>query len=162
MKICIRRDFTKTRQCPRSDLALSIVPALFAAFLELLPAMRVRQYSISSSPLWHADQCTLTVAVVDAPAWSGTGQYKGVCSTYLARLAVGDPIAVAVRKPNAPFHPPADLQKPVVMIAAGTGIAPSVALSKSALDGFSKHTQLLLLLFCSLVVTPRRRFFVSR
>ncbi|MBX4355157.1 hypothetical protein K4G97_23505, partial [Mycobacterium tuberculosis] len=37
-------------------------------FLDMLPALKARQYSISSSPLWKADHVTLTVAVVDAPA----------------------------------------------------------------------------------------------
>ena len=93
-------------------------------FLEMLPAMRVRQYSISSSPRVDPSQCTLTVAVLRAPAWSGNGHFRGTCSSYLARLNPGDSVAVAVRTPNAPFHPPASNQTPMVMICAGTGLAP--------------------------------------
>ncbi|WP_370865975.1 bifunctional cytochrome P450/NADPH--P450 reductase [Chondromyces apiculatus] len=93
-------------------------------FLELLPAMRVRQYSISSSPRVDPTRCTLTVAVVDAPALSGQGQFQGTCSSYLARLQPGDVVPVAVRTPNVPFHPPATNDTPVVMICAGTGLAP--------------------------------------
>jgi cytochrome P450 / NADPH-cytochrome P450 reductase len=96
----------------------------FADFLELLPAMRVRQYSVSSSPRADPTCCTLTVAVVDADAWSGQGRFHGTCSSYLARLQPGAPVAVAVRTPNAPFHPPASNATPVVMIGAGTGLAP--------------------------------------
>ncbi|WP_434384320.1 bifunctional cytochrome P450/NADPH--P450 reductase [Melittangium boletus] len=96
----------------------------FADFLELLPAMRVRQYSVSSSPRADPTQCSLTVAVVDAEAWSGQGRFHGTCSSYLARLRPGDAVAVAVRTPNAPFHPPASNATPVVMIGAGTGLAP--------------------------------------
>ena len=96
----------------------------FAELLELLPAMRVRQYSISSSPLREPSLCSLTVAVVDAPAWSGQGRFRGACSTYLARLSAGDRIAVAVRRPNAPFRAPADNATPMILIGAGTGIAP--------------------------------------
>ena len=96
----------------------------FGEFLELLPAMRVRQYSISSSPRWNAAHCTLTVAVVDGPARSGRGRYRGICSSYLAGLRVGDQAAVAIRSPNVPFHPPASSATPVVMICAGTGLAP--------------------------------------
>jgi len=96
----------------------------FAQMLELLPAMRVRQYSISSSPQHDPSRCSLTVAVVDAPAWSGQGRHRGACSTYLARLSPGDRVAVAVRKPNAPFRPPADNATPMILIGAGTGIAP--------------------------------------
>jgi cytochrome P450/NADPH-cytochrome P450 reductase len=95
-----------------------------AELLELLPPMRLRQYSISSSPRRDPRSCTLTVAVVDAPAWSGHGRFRGACSTYLARLRPGDAVAVAVRAPTAPFHPPADNATPMILVGAGTGIAP--------------------------------------
>ncbi|MCJ1431831.1 hypothetical protein MMC27_001186 [Xylographa pallens] len=39
----------------------------FHSYLSMLPPMRVRQYSISSSPLFSPTICTLTYAVVDAP-----------------------------------------------------------------------------------------------
>ncbi|HYF65853.1 MAG TPA: cytochrome P450 [Herpetosiphonaceae bacterium] len=96
----------------------------FGGFLELLPAMRVRQYSISSSPLAGPRQCSLTVAVVEAPAWSGHGLFHGTASSFLARLQPGDSAAVAIRTPNAPFRPPLDNAAPMVMIGAGTGLAP--------------------------------------
>jgi cytochrome P450 / NADPH-cytochrome P450 reductase len=96
----------------------------FADFLELLPPLRVRQYSVSSSPLADASRCTLTVAVVDAQAWSGQGRFQGTCSSYLARLRPGEQVAVAVRRPNVPFHPPASNAAPIVMVGAGTGLAP--------------------------------------
>lgn len=92
--------------------------------LEMLPAMRVRQYSISSSPRHDPGSCSLTVAVVDAPAWSGVGRFRGTCSSYLAGLAVGSEVPVAIKTPNVPFHPPSDNGRPVVMICAGTGLAP--------------------------------------
>jgi cytochrome P450 / NADPH-cytochrome P450 reductase len=96
----------------------------FAAFLPMLPPMRARQYSISSSPLWQEDHVTLTVAVVNVPALSGTGRFLGVASTYLANTAAGDRISIAVRPSNARFHPPADAAVPVIMICAGSGVAP--------------------------------------
>ena len=96
----------------------------FAEALELLPAMRVRQYSISSSPRQDPGRCTLTVAVVGGPARSGSGQFHGTCSSFLARLQPGDRLAVAVRTPHNPFHPPASNATPTVMICAGTGLAP--------------------------------------
>ncbi|MCJ1377356.1 hypothetical protein MMC17_000451 [Xylographa soralifera] len=40
----------------------------FHTYLSMLPPMRIRQYSISSSPLFSPSTCTLTYAVVDAPA----------------------------------------------------------------------------------------------
>ena len=96
----------------------------FAAFLEMLPPIRARQYSISSSPLWNPERCTLTVAVVDAPALSGQGQYKGMASSLLAACGPGTRIAVAVRPSNTHFHPPSSAQTPIIMVCAGTGLAP--------------------------------------
>ncbi len=96
----------------------------FAAFLEMLPPARARQYSISSSPLWNAERCTLTVAVVDAPALSGKGRFQGMASTFLANAVPGTRVAVAVRGSNDLFHPPANPETPMIMVCAGTGLAP--------------------------------------
>ncbi|KAK7193653.1 hypothetical protein DPSP01_000204 [Paraphaeosphaeria sporulosa] len=94
-------------------------------FLKMLPPMRVRQYSISSSPLWNPNNVTLTYAVVDQPAYSGQGRFVGVATNYLSSLAVGDKLHVAVRSSHQAFHLPKDGKNvPVIMIAAGTGLAP--------------------------------------
>ncbi|HTJ06007.1 MAG TPA: cytochrome P450 [Caldimonas sp.] len=95
-----------------------------AAFLEMLPPARARQYSISSSPLWNASHCTITVAVVDAPALSGRGRYQGMASSYLANCTPGTRVAIAVRSSNDHFHPPATPETPMVMVCAGTGLSP--------------------------------------
>ncbi|MFY0581783.1 hypothetical protein ACN28S_52660 [Cystobacter fuscus] len=41
-----------------------------------------------------------------------------------ARLRPGEQVAVAVRTPNAPFHPPASNATPIILVGAGTGLAP--------------------------------------
>ena len=64
------------------------------------------------------------MAIVEAAAWSGIGHFRGTCSSYLARLKPGDTVAVAVRTPRNPFHPPAANDAPVIMVCAGTGLAP--------------------------------------
>jgi cytochrome P450/NADPH-cytochrome P450 reductase len=96
----------------------------FAAFLQMVSSLKPRQYSISSSPLWSADHCALTVAIVDAPALSGQGRYYGVASNYLGQARPGTKIAVTVKPSSAAFQPPESLATPIVMICAGTGIAP--------------------------------------
>ncbi|HSN24667.1 MAG TPA: hypothetical protein VLT45_00230, partial [Kofleriaceae bacterium] len=96
----------------------------FARFLELLPPMKPRRYSIASSPLAGADRCALAVAVLDAPAWSGNGRYRGTCSTHLARLEPGATFYGSIVSPNTPFFLPDDPATPVIFIGAGTGIAP--------------------------------------
>lgn len=104
----------------------STVELPFSTFLSLLPPMRVRQYSISSSPLYNASHCTLTYSVLDAPALSGTGKrHRGVATSYLSSLQPGDKLHVAIRPSHASFHLPVDSeQKPIIMIAAGSGLAP--------------------------------------
>lgn len=96
------------------------------SFLSMLPPMRVRQYSISSSPLWNLHNVTLTYAVLDQPSLSGTGRHVGVASNYLSSLAPADTLHVSVRSSaNSGFHLPSDGENvPVIMIAAGSGIAP--------------------------------------
>ncbi|KAI0070911.1 cytochrome P450 [Panus rudis PR-1116 ss-1] len=93
--------------------------------LTLLPSMRIRQYSISSSPLWNASQATLTVSIVDAPSLSGRSEpFLGVASTYLASLRPGSKLQVSVRSSSQAFHPPQDPSVPLVLFCAGTGLAP--------------------------------------
>jgi cytochrome P450 / NADPH-cytochrome P450 reductase len=74
--------------------------------------------------LWSADHCTLTVAIVSAPALSGRGTYQGAASTYLAKARPGTKVAVTVRPSQAAFHPPESLETPMIMVCAGTGLAP--------------------------------------
>lgn len=95
------------------------------AFLAMLPPMRVRQYSISSSPLWNPSHVTLTFSVLDSPSKSGSGRYVGVASSYLASLAAGDKLHIATRPSHAAFHLPQDVENtPIICVAAGTGLAP--------------------------------------
>ncbi|CUA67147.1 NADPH-ferrihemoprotein reductase [Rhizoctonia solani] len=87
-------------------------------FIASLPIMRLRQYSISSSPLWNPSRVTLTFGVV------AQGKFLGVASNYLAGLRRGDRVQVLVRPSSKAFHPPMDPGVPMMMFAAGSGIAP--------------------------------------
>ncbi|KAI1486271.1 bifunctional P-450:NADPH-P450 reductase [Biscogniauxia mediterranea] len=98
-------------------------------FLAMLPLMRVRQYSISSSPLEHESVASITFSALHSPArWSGQGgPHLGVASTYLSGLQAGDALQVSVRASHASFHLPASTSPsspPLIFVAAGTGIAP--------------------------------------
>lgn len=94
-------------------------------FLEMLPAMRIRQYSISSSPMWNENHVTLTIGVLrDTSLADSKELFQGVASTFLAGLQAGDRVQIAVRPSSAAFHLPADPKKPIVMFASGSGIAP--------------------------------------
>jgi cytochrome P450/NADPH-cytochrome P450 reductase len=96
----------------------------FDTYLEMLPPLRPRYYSISSSPLVTPTACSLTVSVVDAAAKSGRGAYHGTCSNYFATRPVGGTVFAFVRKPSLPFQPPANPHQPMIMVGPGTGVAP--------------------------------------
>jgi cytochrome P450/NADPH-cytochrome P450 reductase len=96
----------------------------FHAYLEMLSLLAPRYYSISSSPSGDASRCSVTVGVVEAPASSGRGVYKGICSNYLAGRRAGDTIHATVRETKAGFRLPDDPSVPIIMIGPGTGLAP--------------------------------------
>jgi cytochrome P450 / NADPH-cytochrome P450 reductase len=96
----------------------------FHIYLEMLSLLAPRYYSISSSPAGDPSRCSVTVAVVEAPASSGRGTYRGVCSNYLARRRTGDTIHATVRETKAGFRLPDDPSVPIIMIGPGTGLAP--------------------------------------
>ncbi|MDJ0614723.1 MAG: cytochrome P450 [Rhizobiaceae bacterium] len=96
----------------------------FGVFIELMPMMAQRYYSISSSPLENKRKCSITVGVVDEPAISGHGQFKGVCSNFLSGCDSGSTVFASVRPTKAEFRLPEDPDTPVIMIGPGTGIAP--------------------------------------
>jgi cytochrome P450/NADPH-cytochrome P450 reductase len=95
-------------------------------FISSLIPMRVRQYSISSSPLSNPHVLTLTFAVLDAPSTAGTGRkHVGVASNYLDQLAAGDKVHMAIKPSHSSFHLPTTPDTtPVIMLAAGAGLAP--------------------------------------
>ncbi|VUC32293.1 unnamed protein product [Clonostachys rosea] len=94
-------------------------------FLSMLPPLRVRQYSISSSPLSNPGHATISFAVLHEPSLSGKGTHIGVATSYLSTLQPGDTLHVAVRQSHQAFHLPSDPEKtPLLCMAAGAGIAP--------------------------------------
>src|SRR5215207_8413112 len=96
----------------------------FEVFLDRLPPLRPRYYSISSSPLVSRDMCSITTGVLRGPARSGIGEFSGVCSTYLESNAPNSTVFAFVREPTIALRPPDDPQLPMIMIGAGTGLAP--------------------------------------
>ncbi|MDI2053443.1 MULTISPECIES: bifunctional cytochrome P450/NADPH--P450 reductase [Bradyrhizobium] len=96
----------------------------FHLYLEMLSLLAPRYYSISSSPAGEAQRCSVTVGVVEAPASSGLGIYKGVCSNYLARRRAGDTVHATIKETKAGFRLPDDNAVPIIMIGPGTGLAP--------------------------------------
>lgn len=96
----------------------------FEVYLDMLPPLRPRYYSISSSPLVDPEVATITTGVVRAPARGGTGTFAGICSNHLAVMAPNSTVFTFVREPSIPFRPPADPTVSMIMVGAGTGLAP--------------------------------------
>jgi cytochrome P450/NADPH-cytochrome P450 reductase len=96
----------------------------FNEFLDMLPPMRPRYYSISSSPLQDPSICTISYGVIDTASLSGEGHFIGVAGSYLKHLREGDQVQVSVRSTNKFFRLPTDSETPIVMFCAGTGLAP--------------------------------------
>ncbi|HKJ10954.1 MAG TPA: cytochrome P450 [Ornithinimicrobium sp.] len=96
----------------------------FEEYLDMLPPIRPRYYSISSSPKVDAEAPAVTAAVVRAPNRGRDGVFAGVASNYLAAVAPGNSVFAFTRTPTIAFHPPADPTVPMMVVGAGTGLAP--------------------------------------
>ncbi|GAB3852424.1 assimilatory sulfite reductase (NADPH) flavoprotein subunit [Hymenobacter terrigena] len=89
---------------------------------DTLRPLPTRAYSIASSLLAHPDEVHLTVGAV---RYEAHGRRKhGACSSFLAdRVAVGEEVRVFVEH-NEYFKLPQNPGTDIIMIGAGTGIAP--------------------------------------
>ena len=90
--------------------------------VEVLRPLQPRLYSIASSPKAVPGEVHLTVGVVD---YENRGRKKkGACSAYLAEVdADHQKLQVFIEK-NPNFRLPENPATPIIMIGAGTGIAP--------------------------------------
>lgn len=116
-----RRVFIEQRQF--IDLAEAYPLAITAQRLaDILPPLASRSYSVASSPVMVDEDVHLTVATLRSNA-IGT-ERQGVASRFLNhRLQPGDEVRVFL-EPNRRFRLPEDESAPLIMIGAGTGIAP--------------------------------------
>ena len=90
----------------------------------MLPPLAPRYYSISSSPLVSPRHCAITVGHLSGVARSGLGMFHGVCSSYLCASPADKVIYAFVRDTGSAFRLPDDPERPLIMLGAGTGIAP--------------------------------------
>lgn len=107
------------------DIVRACPGAKFTAveFTGFLRKLQPRLYSISSSPKAHPGEVHLTVGAV---RYENSGRTKkGVASCWLAdRVILNDsPVPVFIQTSHG-FRLPSELEKPVIMVGPGTGIAP--------------------------------------
>ncbi|MFC7010439.1 bifunctional cytochrome P450/NADPH--P450 reductase [Streptomyces viridiviolaceus] len=96
----------------------------FERFLELLPVLRPRHYSISSSAEASPGEVDLMVSLLAAPHRSGEGTFHGIASHYIQTVEAGDTVQARVLPCSEAFRLPEDPSVPVILVSAGTGLAP--------------------------------------
>jgi sulfite reductase (NADPH) flavoprotein alpha-component len=90
--------------------------------ISVLTPLQPRMYSISSSQAAHPEELHLTVAAVRYD--NHDRRRHGACSTFLSdRVEPGSEIPIFIEK-NRNFKLPEQTEAPLIMVGAGTGIAP--------------------------------------
>nr|A0A3G9HRC2.1 RecName: Full=Bifunctional cytochrome P450/NADPH--P450 reductase ALT2; AltName: Full=AAL-toxin biosynthesis cluster protein 2; Includes: RecName: Full=Cytochrome P450 monooxygenase; Includes: RecName: Full=NADPH--cytochrome P450 reductase [Alternaria alternata]BBG74264.1 NADPH cytochrome P450 monooxygenase [Alternaria alternata] len=106
-----------------------------AGFLSLLMPIRPRSYSFSSGPNWKPGFATLTYTVVGAGKLVSKAKMTehvamsmrgGLASTFLSTLSARDDLYVSLDPASPSFYDDQSVSCPIIMIAAGTGIAPFI------------------------------------
>ncbi len=105
------------------DLLTDFPVKLTAAQLTtLLKPLQPRYYSIASSPNAYPGEVHLTVALV---GYEKNGRTKrGTCTGFLSDVTADDETVPVFIESNPHFRLPEDPSTPLIMIGAGTGIAP--------------------------------------
>jgi len=107
------------------ELFESVKPPL-DHFLEVLPKLQARSYSISSSPLEHKNRIHITAVLVDFKTPSGR-RHVGTCTGWFMRNTLKNPedtIEVPIYIHKSHFKMPEEITIPLVMVGPGTGLAP--------------------------------------
>ena len=90
--------------------------------IKLLRPLQPRLYSIASSPKANPGELHLAVGVVEYE--NGGRNHRGTCSNYLSDFeGTESKIPVFIEK-NPNFRLPKNDETPIIMVGAGTGIAP--------------------------------------
>ncbi len=107
-------------------------------FARLLRPLQTRYYSISSN------EPTRVAATLDVVRYCARGvRREGVASTYLSdRVRLDDSVKIFISR-NADFRLPVDGGRPILMIGAGTGIAPYIAFMKERVERGAQGTNVL-------------------
>uniref|UniRef100_A0A7S3GER8 FAD-binding FR-type domain-containing protein n=1 Tax=Palpitomonas bilix TaxID=652834 RepID=A0A7S3GER8_9EUKA len=132
---------------------LETFPSCHPPLERLLPAVSLlspRYYSISNSPVLDPSHLHFAFSVVEyETVYPTTAKRKGVCTSWLERIAAGylrsdtpfeaiqPPVVDIFISPAADFRLPDSLSDSIVMIGPGTGVAP--------FRGFLQHRQQLYL-----------------
>lgn len=116
---------------------------LGAEFLTLLSPLAPRYYSIASAQVAVGNEVHLLIRLVEYQNSSVSGRmHYGVASYAVSQLQIGDGVEVEL-KSNPTFKLPANHQTPIIMLGAGTGLAPYIAfMQQRAAQADSGHNWL--------------------
>ena len=89
--------------------------------------MEPRRYSISSSPNRDPHLVKVTYSQIHGDALSGRGPFYGVATNWLRNHPVGSRIKLSIIPGKPEFRGEPDPKKGMLLIGAGTGIAPLLA-----------------------------------
>ncbi|VAW48134.1 Sulfite reductase [NADPH] flavoprotein alpha-component [hydrothermal vent metagenome] len=110
------------------------------SLIDLLRPLRSRQYSIASSQAVYDDEVHVTVKQVEYTSLNRPR--KGVCSNWLAGLTEGDTVPLYIKTNNS-FKLPENSNAKIIMVGAGTGVAPFRSfLQQRDADGLKGNTWL--------------------
>jgi sulfite reductase (NADPH) flavoprotein alpha-component len=121
-------------------------------FVGLLSPLAPRYYSIASAPVAVGNAVHLVVKLVsylpEGQSELVNRRHYGVASYAISQLQVGDEISGEI-KPNPTFKLPEDPTVPIIMLGAGTGIAPYIGFMQQRLadEASGKATGQNILLF---------------
>ncbi|XP_045592940.1 nitric oxide synthase, salivary gland isoform X1 [Procambarus clarkii] len=117
----------RAREYPHLLEVLEMFPSVeveVGVVVAALPLLQPRYYSISSSPLLHPRLLHITLSGVQYRTRGGSGPvHQGVATGFLKNITTGDSVQLFHRS-VANFHLPSDPKVPVVLVGAGSGIAP--------------------------------------
>ncbi|MDR3653277.1 MAG: assimilatory sulfite reductase (NADPH) flavoprotein subunit [Paludibacter sp.] len=91
-------------------------------FVSILRPVQPRLYSISSSPQTYPNEVHLTVGVVKYK--NGDRNKTGLCSVFLSDRTEENETAPVFIEKNHNFRLPQNHETPIIMVGAGTGVAP--------------------------------------
>jgi sulfite reductase alpha subunit-like flavoprotein len=94
--------------------------------LQMIPPLQPRHYSIASSPA-EDPRCVELCVAVDERVTPYSRKRRGLCSSYLAGLRVGEEVVMWLRE--GAFRNPGG-GVPLIMVGPGTGVAPMRSLMR--------------------------------
>jgi len=92
--------------------------------IQLIGPQKPRDFSISNSLLIYPDSIHLTMGVLRYKTVGHKRLKEGIWSSYISKLPISTDSKVLCYIKSGTFLIPQDLQVPIILVAAGTGIAP--------------------------------------